>query len=37
VLLVPIFFFFVKAAAIAIVAVVAVIALIVLFTERDRK
>ena len=37
VLLVPIFFFFVKAAAIAIVAVVAVIALVFLFTERDRK
>jgi FtsH-binding integral membrane protein len=37
VLLVPIFFFFVKAAAIAVVAVVAVVALLVLFTERDRK
>jgi hypothetical protein len=37
VLLVPIFFFFVKAAAIAIVAVVAIVALLVLFTERDRK
>ena len=37
VLLVPIFFFFVKAVAIAIVAVVAVVALIVLFAERERR